>query len=127
MADEEIKTTKKAAKKKTAKKAPVAKKTAAAASKKAAGKKTAKKKAAPKKTVAKKAVTKKAVSKKVAAAPRAAAKPRNPVSAAERYKMIQEAAYYKAERRGFEPGWEAQDWAESEREIDALLKRQGRL
>ncbi len=117
MADEEIKTTKKAATKKTAKKAPVVKKTAAAA---------VGKKAASKKAVAKKAVTKKAVTKKTAAAPRAATTSIKPVSAAERYKMIQEAAYYKAERRGFEPGWEAQDWAESEREIDDLLKRQGR-
>jgi hypothetical protein len=39
--------------------------------------------------------------------------------------MIQEAAYYKAERRGFEPGWETSDWAEAEQEIDKLLKSKG--
>jgi sterol desaturase/sphingolipid hydroxylase (fatty acid hydroxylase superfamily) len=31
--------------------------------------------------------------------------------------MIAEAAYYKAERRGFKPGWELADWVEAEREI----------
>jgi sterol desaturase/sphingolipid hydroxylase (fatty acid hydroxylase superfamily) len=31
--------------------------------------------------------------------------------------MIAEAAYYKAERRGFAPGWELHDWLEAEREI----------
>jgi hypothetical protein len=34
---------------------------------------------------------------------------------------IAEAAYYKAERRGFAPGYEAEDWAEAEKEIDALI------
>ena len=41
--------------------------------------------------------------------------------------MIQESAYYKAEKRGFQSGWEEQDWADSEREIDAMLKAQGKL
>nr|WP_246221759.1 DUF2934 domain-containing protein [Marichromatium bheemlicum] len=35
--------------------------------------------------------------------------------------MIREAAYYKAEHRGFAPGHEGEDWAEAEREIDAML------
>ena len=35
--------------------------------------------------------------------------------------MIQEAAYYKAEARNFAPGFEAQDWADAEREVDAML------
>ncbi|MBO8086494.1 MAG: DUF2934 domain-containing protein [Marichromatium sp.] len=35
--------------------------------------------------------------------------------------MIREAAYYKAERRGFAPGHEREDWVEAEREIDAML------
>lgn len=30
-----------------------------------------------------------------------------------------EQAYYKAERRGFEPGFEEQDWIESERDVMA--------
>ena len=41
--------------------------------------------------------------------------------------MIEEAAYYRAEKRGFEPGWEQQDWAESEKEIAAKLKKQGKI
>jgi hypothetical protein len=41
--------------------------------------------------------------------------------------MIEEAAYYRAEKRGFEPGYEQEDWAQSEKEIDAMLKKQGRL
>jgi hypothetical protein len=35
--------------------------------------------------------------------------------------MIEEAAYYIAERRGFEPGDPAADWAAAEAEIDAQL------
>ena len=31
--------------------------------------------------------------------------------------MIAEAAYYKAESRGFEPGHEMEDWIEAEKEI----------
>jgi hypothetical protein len=48
-----------------------------------------------------------------------AAKP--PVDAQARQAMIEEAAYYKSEARNFAAGFEAQDWAEAEREIDALL------
>jgi hypothetical protein len=42
----------------------------------------------------------------------------------ERERMIAEAAYYYAEKRGFEDGEEArlQDWLAAEREIDALLQ-----
>lgn len=32
---------------------------------------------------------------------------------------IAEAAYYKAEKRGFAPGYEMQDWLDAEREIKA--------
>jgi hypothetical protein len=35
--------------------------------------------------------------------------------------MIAEAAYYIAERRGFEPGAEMDDWLEAEAAIDQLL------
>jgi hypothetical protein len=35
--------------------------------------------------------------------------------------MIRKAAYYKAEARNFAPGNEADDWAEAERLVDALL------
>lgn len=36
---------------------------------------------------------------------------------AERHIMIAEAAYYIAERRGFAPGYELEDWLCAEREI----------
>lgn len=35
-----------------------------------------------------------------------------------RHRRISEAAYYRAERRGFEPGGEHDDWLEAERELD---------
>jgi Protein of unknown function (DUF2934) len=36
--------------------------------------------------------------------------------------MIAEAAYLRAERRGFAPGGEREDWLAAEAEVDALLK-----
>ncbi len=41
----------------------------------------------------------------------------------ERLAMINEAAYYKAEKRNFVPGHEQADWADAEREIDELIAR----
>jgi len=38
-------------------------------------------------------------------------------SANEIYEMIAEAAYYRAEKRGFNPGLEADDWREAEAEV----------
>jgi hypothetical protein len=35
--------------------------------------------------------------------------------------MIAESAYLRAERRGFAPGHEDDDWSAAEREVDALL------
>lgn len=35
----------------------------------------------------------------------------------DKYASIAENAYYKAEARGFEPGYEMQDWLEAETEI----------
>ena len=43
------------------------------------------------------------------------------VSPEERYKMVAEAAYYRAEQRGFATGHESEDWIASEAEIDAWL------
>lgn len=40
------------------------------------------------------------------------------VDPAERSRRIAEAAYYRAQRRGFCPGCEMEDWLEAEREID---------
>ena len=39
----------------------------------------------------------------------------------ERWQVIAVAAYHKAEKRGFAPGDELQDWVEAEKEIDTLL------
>jgi hypothetical protein len=33
---------------------------------------------------------------------------------------IAEAAYYRAEQRGFEPGYEITDWLEAEKEVKAM-------
>lgn len=45
------------------------------------------------------------------------------VTAEERLAMIREAAYYKAEKRGFAAGNDAEDWSDAEREIDELLAK----
>jgi len=71
----------------------------AAAAKPAAGK------AAARKTTARKAAGAKA---RPAAAPR---------SAAEREEMVRTAAYFRAERRGFAPGYEWEDWLAAEAEV----------
>ena len=41
----------------------------------------------------------------------------------QRHAMIAEAAYYRAEQRGFEPGHELEDWCAAESDIDTLLAR----
>lgn len=41
-----------------------------------------------------------------------------------RQKMIQEAAYYRAQNRAFESGHEMEDWFSAEREIDRILSAQ---
>lgn len=38
-----------------------------------------------------------------------------------REQMIAEAAYYHAERRGFEPGNEMSDWLQAEADVEAVL------
>jgi len=45
------------------------------------------------------------------------------VAAEERYRMIAEAAYYRAERRGFTVGDTAEDWRVAEAEIDRILQQ----
>jgi len=35
--------------------------------------------------------------------------------------LIAELAYYRAERRGFEPGHETEDWLSAEAEVDTAL------
>jgi hypothetical protein len=51
----------------------------------------------------------------------AAAGPRQPLTAEARWRLIAEAAYFKAQRRGFTGGDAKRDWAEAEEEIDAWL------
>ena len=40
-----------------------------------------------------------------------------------REELIAENAYYRAERRGFAPGFEHEDWAAAELEVDAAAKK----
>ncbi len=67
--------------------------------------------------VARKAATPR---KKAATATALVDKPAAP-SQEERQRWIATAAYHRAEKRGFVPGYEAQDWFEAEAEIDALV------
>lgn len=55
-----------------------------------------------------------------AAAPAAGERAR-PIDAERRRAMIAQAAYFRAEKRGFAPGAELQDWLEAEAEIDREL------
>ena len=98
-----------------------------------APKSTAKKAAAPAKAPAKKAPvkktattsTKKPVQPAAAAAKPKAAKPathkHHPVTAEQRRYYVEVAAYYIAERHGFAPGRELENWTAAEAEIDRLL------
>jgi hypothetical protein len=43
------------------------------------------------------------------------------IDAERRRALIAESAYFRAERRGFEPGHEAEDWVAAEQEIDRAL------
>ena len=101
---------------------------------KASSKKSAKKKVASKKSTVKKTTNKKLAKKKAApkSAPRKkttrqpTAKKRSStqsISHKDRYEMIAKMAYFRAEKRGFEPGWEQQDWLESEKLIDEMLRK----
>ena len=44
-----------------------------------------------------------------------------------RQTAIAEAAYFRAERRGFAPGHELEDWLAAEREIEGRLIGEGRI
>jgi hypothetical protein len=57
--------------------------------------------------------------------PRRRAKRPGLVAPEDRQRFIAEAAYFKAERRGFAEGGELEDWVEAEAEIDALLDTRG--
>ncbi|MEP7247393.1 MAG: DUF2934 domain-containing protein [Gammaproteobacteria bacterium] len=80
------------------------------------------------KTVATKPLTSTSAATKPAAPRKRASKPaakpiatRSEVSPDARRAMIAESAYLRAERRGFAPGHEADDWCAAEREVDTLL------
>ena len=45
----------------------------------------------------------------------------SPITPEQRYRMICDAAYFRAERRGFIGGNSAEDWVSAEAEIDGLL------
>ena len=51
----------------------------------------------------------------------------NEVSPIRRQEMIAEAAYLRAEQRGFGPGDPLEDWLAAEREVDLLLAGQATL
>lgn len=54
--------------------------------------------------------------------PSATGTPAAQVSAEARHALIAAAAYLRAERRGFAPGQETDDWFAAEAEVDALLR-----
>lgn len=58
----------------------------------------------------------------LSAKPGAVPRTRVALSPEARHAMIAENAYLRAERRGFAPGGEAEDWLAAETEVDALLK-----
>ena len=64
--------------------------------------------------------------KRPPSAPKASSTPaiRTRVTPEARRSLIAENAYRRAERRGFEPGHENEDWLAAEAEIDGLLRAQ---
>lgn len=84
-------------------------------------KKTPVKKAAKKKVTQKKAAKKKVTKKKVAMQ---SPSTKAVISPRERYEMIATMAYYRAEARNFEPGYDVQDWLDCESTINELIKKQ---
>jgi Protein of unknown function (DUF2934) len=71
---------------------------------------------------ARRAAPGKAAAVSTASTPVATASTTVTVSAGTRRAMIEQAAYLRAERRGFAPGSEVEDWLAAEAEVDALLR-----
>lgn len=86
----------------------------------AAAKPAAKKTAAAKPAAAKPVAAKAPAKKPAAAAAKKPAAKKAGISPEQRYKMVAEAAYYHAERRGF-AGDPVQDWIAAEAQIKAQL------
>ncbi len=87
---------------------------------------TKKKAVAKKKVAIKKAPAKKktVVKKKVVAKKSTAAKTTAPsVSNKDRYEMITTMAYFRSEKRNFEPGHAVDDWLECERLVDEMISK----
>ena len=83
-------------------------------------------KTAPTKTTPAKAPAKPAAKVARAAATPATAKPAPAaLSAAQREQMVRTAAYFRAERRGFLPGNEWDDWLAAEAEVGSLPAQNG--
>jgi hypothetical protein len=47
--------------------------------------------------------------------------PHSGISAQERQSLVAQAAYFRAEKRGFSPGGELQDWVEAEADLLRLI------
>jgi hypothetical protein len=63
----------------------------------------------------------KAAPRKAATRPKAEKVVATFVGPEQRAALIAEAAYYRAEKRGFAPGYETEDWLAAEAEVDARL------
>lgn len=99
------------------------KKVAATSAKTATVKAAAKPAAAvkPAKDAAPKAAAKKPAAAKPATSRASKAKSLKNVTPEQRYRMICDAAYFKAEKRNFAPENEIQDWLDAEAEVNRLL------
>lgn len=73
-----------------------------------------------------KASTRKPAARKAPAAKALPAGVGAPVSREERWRMVAEAAYYRARQRDFAGGDEVADWLAAERQVDEQLAREGR-
>jgi hypothetical protein len=83
----------------------------------------AREKTPPTVTVKKRAARKPMVADAAAKQTKAASAPASFVGPGQRAALIAKAAYYRAEKRGFAPGHEAEDWLAAESEVDAKLLR----
>jgi len=64
--------------------------------------------------------------RRTAGEPQAAPPPGPPAAGVDAQRaMIAEAAYYRAERRCFEPGYELDDWLQAERDIERAVPAGG--
>lgn len=82
-------------------------------------------KPATKTAAGKRAATPSPATRSAPAKPRPRAKKAGFVPPEDRLRFIAEAAYFKAEQRGFAGGGELGDWIEAEAEIEALLNSRG--